>query len=273
MKTTLWHFNYICVSKAVLFALTILSFVLPYGMQAQTALVNPYLQDAEPGHIWIMWETDNNPASLIHWGLTPSLGDSTSGIAFPGTSGSQIHAVQLTGLLPDTSYFYQARTGSWSSDISVFRTPPLSTAEKDFRLIAMSDMQRDGNHPEKFFELVKNNILPYVDTAHGALQDEVGMVLIPGDLVVNGNIWSQWRTDFFSGEGHHFSVRCQSTRCLVITKMTPHSFFLTSNSRKMGHRVMKSTGGIRIIPMSECSGWTPILDTALMPNWNGWTVF
>ena len=37
-------------------------------------IVEPYLQNASPTSIYIMWETSNNPESIIEWGTTISFG-------------------------------------------------------------------------------------------------------------------------------------------------------------------------------------------------------
>ena len=41
----------------------------------QSIQVGPYLQDAEPGSITVMWETNTIDESIIEWGPTAGLGN------------------------------------------------------------------------------------------------------------------------------------------------------------------------------------------------------
>ncbi|MEM9144175.1 MAG: fibronectin type III domain-containing protein [Bacteroidota bacterium] len=71
----------------------------PVLAEAQKLLVRPYLQDAEPNSIKILWETDSGEESIVEWGTTPKLGKRTMGRAFSVNYGpSRIHEVRLTGL-------------------------------------------------------------------------------------------------------------------------------------------------------------------------------
>ncbi|MFT7120646.1 MAG: hypothetical protein ACJAZ9_000821 [Neolewinella sp.] len=45
-----------------------LSFFLACASNAQTILVNPYLQDANPTSMKILWETDGGSAGEVAWG-------------------------------------------------------------------------------------------------------------------------------------------------------------------------------------------------------------
>ncbi len=58
--------------------LFILFFVGVMQLTAQTdpqILVQPYLQDAEPNSIVIMWETTSGEESIVEWGTTEKLGN------------------------------------------------------------------------------------------------------------------------------------------------------------------------------------------------------
>ncbi|MCO7189177.1 MULTISPECIES: metallophosphoesterase family protein [unclassified Pseudoalteromonas] len=161
--------------------------------------VHPYLQSATPTSIWIKWETSSGDESIVEWGDTAKLGQQASGTSETGYLLSRIHEVQLTNLAPDTVYFYRVRTGDTYSHVHKFRTPPLASAEKSSRILAVSDMQRDSGNPGKFDEIINQGVLPYVRQALGLeLQDGLNMTLIPGDLVDNGQDYNSWRTSFFS---------------------------------------------------------------------------
>ena len=65
--------------------------------QAQTIVVQPYLQDASPNSIRMMWETSAGEESLVLWGPDEDLGNTTSGNSFSSVGAAMMHDVQLTG--------------------------------------------------------------------------------------------------------------------------------------------------------------------------------
>ena len=167
--------------------------LFPAVSQAQFN-VEPYLQDAEPTSIRVMWESAAQGMSTLEWGVDEALGNV---LTSPGTAstGGAMHDVLIEGLEPGTPYFYRVASGPVSTLTHRFRTPPLHQAEADFTFVAMSDMQKSGNDPDVFDEIVHQGVLDYFG---GETSDEIALVLIPGDLVVNGNTYGQWANDFFT---------------------------------------------------------------------------
>lgn len=179
-------------------AILILLTIALHGLSAQTIKVQPYLQDASPNSIHILWETDSMSESLVEWGLSDTLGNTTIGTAQNSVGDAMIHDVKLENLERFTVYYYRVKTGSASSDIYSFKTPPFASDNQAFRIIAMSDMQRDGAFPNKFNEIVHDGIINYLETNFsGDLTDNLALVMIPGDLVVTGSNYSQWENHFF----------------------------------------------------------------------------
>ena len=109
--------------------------------------IEPYLQNATINSINILWETDLDTDSIIEWGESIFLLNTTQGYSFTSYGTAQIHTVSLINLLPDTKYYYRVLYGEYSSDIYNFKTPPESSSENSFRIVAMSDMQRDSSNP------------------------------------------------------------------------------------------------------------------------------
>ncbi|SOE21171.1 Purple acid Phosphatase, N-terminal domain [Spirosomataceae bacterium TFI 002] len=163
-------------------------------------LVKPFLQDAEPTSIIIKWETSSGEESTVEYGTTQKLGSKANGIAYDvNFNESRVHEVKLTGLKRFTEYFYRVKTGKTVSDIYQFKTPPFATDNKSFNILAMSDMQKDHNNPDKFLEVVNEGIITYMKKEFdGKLPENLAMVLIPGDLVVDGSVYGQWKNDFFN---------------------------------------------------------------------------
>lgn len=169
------------------------------AQQAPQLLVGPYLQDAEPNSITIMWETDHGEEGLVEYGTTPKLGKRAQGRAEDiNFSASRVHTVKLQGLDRFTTYYYRVSSGRTRSDIHQFKTPPFSHDGESFQLAAMSDMQYDGQHPNKFSEMVNQGLLEYLKKEYGGeVPDNLAMVLIAGDLVENGSKYHQWKDHFF----------------------------------------------------------------------------
>jgi MYXO-CTERM domain-containing protein len=168
---------------------------------AQTLLVAPYLQSATPEGIWVMWETDEGETSVVEWGADETLGERVTAPSRVGFAGTRIHEAELTGLEPNTVYYYRASTGGGAlvSDVASFRTPPAADSEAPLRLVAMSDMQQDGRHPEKWGEVIEEGVLAWVDEElGGALHDALSMVLLAGDLVDDGTVHEEWTEQFFA---------------------------------------------------------------------------
>ena len=181
--------------KTILIAFTAL---VAQSAISQIIKVNPYLQDATPHSIVIMWETDTNEESTVEWGLTNALGEEISGTAFTSEGNARIHQVELSGLTKFTKYFYRVKTGAAVSEIYNFKTPPFASDRKAFRMIAMSDMQQDSEIPGKFSEVINEGIIKFLsDENGGELIDNLALVMIPGDLVQDGNNFNSWANTFF----------------------------------------------------------------------------
>ena len=182
----------------ILFSVVTSLMLMATNTQAQTFVVQPYLQDAAPNSIRIMWETSTGEESVVVWGLEESLGNSTSGNSFSSVGSAMMHDVQLLGLERFTTYYYQVVTGQASSPIQSFKTPPFASDEQSFRFVAMSDMQQSSADPLKYDEVIHDGVLDYLEqNLSGVVSEDLALVLIPGDLVDSGNSYGQWEDDFF----------------------------------------------------------------------------
>jgi hypothetical protein len=174
--------------------------------QAQTIKVQPYLQDASPNSIFILWETDSVSESIVEWGLTNALGNTAIGMANSSVNDAKIHEVKIEGLTRFTKYFYRVKTGTAVSTIYSFKTPPFASDQESFRIVAMSDMQRDGSFPNKFQEVIEDGVIDYLaDEFGGETIDNLALILIPGDLVSDGNNYASWENTFFDPAQSLFS--------------------------------------------------------------------
>ena len=146
----------------------------------QNINVGPYLQDAEPSSITIMWETSSGNESVVEWGTSSSLGNSSSGIFIAGNGLSRIHTTMISGLEPNTKYYYRVITNNAQSDVFDFVTPPLPNSEAPVNLVSMSDMQQDWQHTGVFEDIINNELIPFVNNRFGNdLSTDVAYVFIP----------------------------------------------------------------------------------------------
>ena len=183
--------------------ITLLLLLFAVCMQAQKTatefVVHPFLQDASPNSIIIKWETSNGEQSIVEYGTTPKLGKKSEGFSYDiNFSDSRVHEVKIEELKRFTVYYYRVRTGKLVSDIFQFKTPPFGSDNQSFNMLAMSDMQIDGQHPDKFSEIVNDGILPYLKKEYGKdVAENLALVMIPGDLVSDGTNYSHWNDHFF----------------------------------------------------------------------------
>ncbi|WP_394990313.1 purple acid phosphatase family protein [Emticicia sp.] len=158
------------------------------GMKTATTFVTrgPYLQRAAPTSIKVMWNTSVASIGQVKYGTDPNNLSSTSS----PTPSAIDHNVTLTGLTPNTKYYYSVETNTTilerTSD-NLFITPPTTGIEKKTRIWAMGCFG-SGKLPqrqvqERFLEQVHNN---YVD-----------MFLQLGDIAYADGSESDFQKNYF----------------------------------------------------------------------------
>ncbi len=98
------------------------------GVDTQTIARGPYLQKGTPDSIVIRWRTNVATDSYIRYSTDPAALNLTTSSAAATTE----HEVTLTGLAPDTRYFYSAGTSTAAlasgPDFNFFTAPPTGAA-------------------------------------------------------------------------------------------------------------------------------------------------
>lgn len=156
--------------------------------------VQPYLQLATPTTIRVGWEAPGSEPGTVRYGdgLT-----ATSTVVWTDGATS-IHEVELTGLVPGALVTYQVSSGGADSDSFTLRTPPDDPSARTWRFVAVSDVQRAAEDPLKWGEVAKEGVLKWAEATYGApVADALDGVLVPGDLVENGQEHTDWTHDFF----------------------------------------------------------------------------
>jgi hypothetical protein len=176
------------------------------GTESVAITIAPYIQLAKPESVWILWETSSGVESRVDFGPTDALGQIACGLPQTGYLGSKIHEAKITGLSPGSAYHYRVQTQGSQSAIHRFVTPPSADSEASFRLVGMSDSQIDFGNPDVFSNLINNGVIPFITEQFTLeLEDELGLVLFPGDLVQWGWFYDQWRDHFFGPAASLFS--------------------------------------------------------------------
>jgi acid phosphatase type 7 len=150
--------------------------------------------------ISIMWETNVSVNCTVSWGNSPfTMSQSVNSTSIIGNGSSRIHVASITGLSPDTRYYYRVTTANGiQSNIYHFYTLPTKASNASAAFVAMSDIQRDGGNPDVYFNLVRSGIIAVTDTALVRGRYGINGLLIPGDLVQDGGNYPTWRNDFFN---------------------------------------------------------------------------
>lgn len=136
------------------------------GLKSNSTYVvrGPYLQKATPTSMKILWNTNVATDGLIRYGTNPYILNQTSTTVPSATT----HNAALTGLSPNTKYYYSIETSSGAvlerTLDNYFITPPNVGTEKKTRIWAMGCFG-SGKLPqrmvqESFLEQIRND---YVD--------------------------------------------------------------------------------------------------------------
>src|SRR5262245_9179158 len=141
--------------------------LLAWSWQAipPTLTRGPYLQSQTATSITVVYRTSSSAATTVRYGQGPGFAWLSSKSSPAGTT----HVVELTGLQPDTKYFYQVESGSSvivdGADY-YFRTSPPSNARAPFRFLAWGD---SGNASSTQYDVARQmeQVFPRPDLALG----------------------------------------------------------------------------------------------------------
>ena len=160
-----------------------ISIVAPLTGQEMTV---PYLQTPTEDGIWVTWKTDYENAPVVLFGLSPeSLDKEAGGEASELSSSYYWNSVHVTGLQPNTVYYYKVRSGERESAVYRFRTMPRRGEKTPMRILLMGDHQvrsRSG------YEWLSNAALSKIEEKYGDAVENINMVMNLGDQVDVGTL-------------------------------------------------------------------------------------
>jgi hypothetical protein len=134
----------------------------------------------------IFWQWTTNTSFHLDWGPTSSYGSSSSGIDAYDTS-NHLYSYTITGLTPESKYFYRVVVGDQYSAGTFFTAPSASATTVNF--VSYGD---DRSNPS-----VHNAVAGQVNSLFQADPSYQTLNLAEGDLVSNGDNDSTWTSEFF----------------------------------------------------------------------------
>ncbi len=169
--------------------------LLPTTAGTQLMLV-PYLQTPSTNSIYVCWHDTLSNLTSVEYGNTSALGQVTIGTNEIISSEYRWHTVKLTGLQPNTEYFYKAVSGSGSSLVYNFRTLPDSNYTGKIRFLLYSDTH--NNDTTMAVKVIKQSKLIAQQLYGNDIHNHINLILHSGDLVVSGSTITQWTDQYFA---------------------------------------------------------------------------
>ena len=167
-----------------------------YEHRPRPIIINPYLQTPTSTSIYISWHASNSEESIVEYGSDESLGSFESGTVHVFSDSTRWwHTVKLSGLTPNTTYFYKAKTDTAESKIFKFKTPPLKGENSGhIRFFVIGDNRTE---PDKFTEVVDSMKSTAIRLYGENIEESINVILDVGDIVTHGYILSQYKTEYF----------------------------------------------------------------------------
>lgn len=152
-------------------------------------MTKPYLQTATSNSIWVSWKTSFNDSPIVKFGTSAdNLDNEIEGTVNDMSADGQPYfwnSVHLTGLKPNTIYYYQAVSGDKKSEVFRFRTMPEEGSKTSMRILLMGDHQiksRSG------YEWLMQAAQRKIEEKYGNLEENINMIMNIGDQVDVGTL-------------------------------------------------------------------------------------
>ena len=147
--------------------LLLLVLLLPIWILGNELVHGPYLQDAQPTEITIMWETESATVGTVIFGTNEFQLSYSASEKEPET----LHQVRLKNLEPHQSYFYKCTWENGETATGKFRTAPADNSSS-MRFAVVGDSRSDLVMCTKISNLI--------------IDQDPDIVLHSGDIVASG---------------------------------------------------------------------------------------
>ena len=145
-------------------------------------VVGPYLQNVSQNGITVMWETNHEANSTVEFGLSARFGQRAEDASL-----TRIHEVHLSGLKPETVYFYRVVSRDKEGSVVASDTLSFQTAVRKETPFAFAVVGDSRTVPERWGKI-----------ADLVWAERPNFVLHVGDVVTNGNVKEQWIREFLA---------------------------------------------------------------------------
>lgn len=160
----------------------------PIDPPAAALTRGPYLQLATPTSMIVRWRTDIGVTGRVNIGPTPG----SVSQSFDESISTTEHSVNLTGLSPDTTYFYSVGTANGilaGGDAEyVFTTPPVSGTAKNTRIWVLGDAGTNN--------INQRNVRDAFQTFTGSRVPDLCLLL--GDNAYNSGLDTEYQAAVFN---------------------------------------------------------------------------
>jgi hypothetical protein len=157
-------------------------------------ICHPFLQSMTQHSVYVCWHDTIADFSRVDYGISPDLGNQKFGssemVSFP----YRWHSVQLTGLSPDTKYYYRLASGSGESPVYSFTTLPDDSYHGHVRFLLFSDSQDDSAATGFIVRSARQKVQ---ELYGGNLDDHINLIMHTGDIVGSGSTITLWTYEFF----------------------------------------------------------------------------
>lgn len=191
--------------------------VMPVEQPA--AMTAPYLNESTDHSMQVCWKSNSAvEGSFVRYGRSAELLDRQVASAARQVAASYFwNTAQLTGLEPDTRYYYQVVSGTDVSEVNSFVTMPTSGSLQPFRILFVGDHQRNERSDyEWLLRMAKRKL----DEKYGEapLEEHVRMLMNDGDQVDSGSVRQYEFT-------HLYKSREVMSRLPIMTCVGNHELF------------------------------------------------
>jgi PKD repeat protein/predicted phosphodiesterase len=155
----------------------------------------PYLQTPTPTSIYINWHSALTGSTRVDYGTSEALGQTQTGSS-EDISGKKWHTVKLSGLMPETVYYYKCVSETQESEIYNFKTPSSEILENQhLRFLLLGDSRTDIAKTTDIAFIAKNKA---VEMYGSPIYENINMIVHVGDIVSSGGTISQYENEYFN---------------------------------------------------------------------------
>jgi MYXO-CTERM domain-containing protein len=148
----------------------------------------PYLQRSTPQEITIVWTTEGSSTGAVEYGSDPTNLDQS---VASGSTASQ-HAVRITGLQPDTRYYYRVISDdtpvAGGDEQHYFVTPPTAGTRSKFRAWVVGDSGTGGSMQASVRDAMLVNV--------GLHRPDIYLHM--GDMAYSSGTYSEFTDKFYA---------------------------------------------------------------------------